>query len=144
MNLHEIEHEEPIIERLPEACDNPVDTALDEERIERDEKILFWVKDASRVLNAYVHNQLVIARTTPNDVALSMKIFWLALGWFDVAGAKSTQELARQFGASKQKVSKVLLEFNSKLKLPPLPSQRDEEGRANIRTARKEQVGKTK
>lgn len=72
------------------------------------------------------------------DCLRTFDVMALALGYMDVAGAESSAALARKYGKPKETVNKPLLEVIVKFKLPPLPGQRDKDGKSNIRKARNE------
>ena len=73
-----------------------------------------------------------------NDGMRTFETAALGMGWTDVANAMTSAELAQNYGKPRETVNKPLLEFMAKVKLPPLPSQRDPESVENITKGRNE------
>jgi len=73
-----------------------------------------------------------------NDGMRTFETAALGMGWTDVANATTSAELAGNYGKPRETVNKPLLEFMAKVKLPPLPSQRDKEAVDNITQGRNE------
>jgi len=73
-----------------------------------------------------------------NDGMRTFQTAALGMGWTDVANATTPAELAGNYGKPRETVNKPLLEFMEKVKLPPLPSQRDKESVENITQGRNE------
>ena len=110
-----------------------------DERVERDEAIIHYFERAMHILAAYQSRQ-----RTAKQLRMSARAMYLALGFKLVAGAQSPAELARKCGFDKWTVTKCVNEFIDKLKLEPLPGQRDKEARKKMEEARKRQLEQCK
>lgn len=110
-----------------------------DDRQERDERIIDFFQNVFHILNAYQSHQ-----SGERELRMSTRTMQFALGFYLCAGADGPVELAQKCGMSKQAVGKCLNHFVQQLRLCPLPSQRNEEARANMASARRKQVGSGK
>lgn len=77
--------------------------------------------------------------------SLALHAFCLAHGWFDLIECESAVEVAEKlFGDPKKKaaVTKAVKLFQDSLGIPPMPGQRKQDGREQMKKARKEQLKK--
>lgn len=70
------------------------------------------------------------------QVLRTIEIMALAIGFTDVADAKTPAELAYRYGKSRETINKPLHEILLKLQLPPLATQRNEDAVKNITDGR--------
>lgn len=114
----------------------PAEDHLEDERDDRDECICHYFQNAFHLLMDYQRRQW-----TEAQLRMSVRALCLALGFREAAGANSATELARKMNMSRQCVNKAVNHFVRALRLGPLPTQRDECARENMKRARKEQIG---
>ena len=75
------------------------------------------------------------------DSDMAERVLWLWLGFPVLAGADSLAGIVKTTGKSKATVNKCIQHFQKLMpELPPLPGQRDEESRENMKQARIEQL----
>lgn len=94
-------------------------------------------RQAIQILIAYQQNQ---KRRRPSEILMSTRVMAMALGFHSAADAQDASELGRKIGIGKATVNKCLNHFIERLKLPPLPTQRNNSARQNMKRARLKQL----
>lgn len=90
-----------------------------------------------RALHLLVDYQQKQVNARPRELCMSTRAMCLALGFSLAAGARSTEELVKSSGVSKQTVNKCLNTFIGELGLPKLEGQRDEKSCKKMSAAQK-------
>lgn len=97
--------------------------------------LLSKLRSSANLLVSYQQRQ-----TDANEIRMSTRCWLLAHHFYTAADAQGDSELGRKMGIGKATVNKCLRWFQERGCLPPLPSQRDEQGRAAMSEARKRQL----
>ena len=97
-------------------------------------------RDAARKSMDFYRRVFMVIQDFRGDKAFANDCAMLALGWFDLARARTQQELANRHMCERANVNRLVNKFQALLDITPLIGQRTETSRAKFSEARKKQL----
>lgn len=97
-------------------------------------------REAARQSMDFYRRVFMVIQDFRGDKSFANDCAMLALGWFDLARARTQQELAVRYKCERANVNRLVNKFQALLSITPCIGQRTETSRAKFSEARKKQL----
>ena len=117
---------------------NELAGAPDHEELEEMRLVAF--REAAQVSKDWFKRREMFIQGYGGDHEFARQCTCLAMGWADITGVKTGEELAKRFNRTKQAASKVIKQFQRVMGIAPMPGQRTEDACTTFRDVRRDQL----